>query len=234
VALRQHRGINDWQLRFRLSGDYAFSNHGGGWSARPDSAWELGLRPELVELAMSQPVAGLPLEPSTDIERKADVAIRWLERARFASEPIIAMLYLFFGLEALLGDTSEGLKAPALAFRQAMLSHVVAQGFTHPNETFFLYDQIRSGAVHGEDVPSVFPDDVRRFDWAVRTTLNEYLTYAKAEGFTRRSRLVKGLEAHPDRPKLMSWLRTNGGDAWRQYLGPAPDQETPAMSAPDP
>jgi hypothetical protein len=42
--------------------------------------------------------------------------LRWIERARFTGEPLIALLYLFFALEALLGDKPEGLKADDLAF----------------------------------------------------------------------------------------------------------------------
>jgi hypothetical protein len=108
--------IHDWQLRFRLNEAHAFSNGAEGWSIRSDSAFELGLGEELVAIAVSQPVAALADKPSNDIERRADLATRWLERAGFASEPIEALLYLFFGLEALLGDKSEQLKGAALAF----------------------------------------------------------------------------------------------------------------------
>lgn len=39
------------------------------------------------------------------------------------------------GLEARLGDTSKGLKARGMAFRQMMLSHIVTGRFEHPNST---------------------------------------------------------------------------------------------------
>jgi len=61
--------------------------------------------------------------------------------------------------------------AHGLAFRQAMLGHLVTGLFLHPNETWFLYDQVRSGAVHGEDAPAVDWDSVRGFAWTVRTTV---------------------------------------------------------------
>ncbi len=102
TALREHGGIDDRQLRFRLGDAYAFSDGSGGWSARPEAANRLGLGPELVELALSQPMSSMQASPATDLARKADLALRWMERARFAGEPIIAMLYLFFALESLL------------------------------------------------------------------------------------------------------------------------------------
>jgi hypothetical protein len=218
AALREVRGINDWQLRFRLGQSYAFSNGAGGWSERTDSAYELSLNSDLVTFALAQPLGALPVHPTTDVERKADLAVRWFERARFAGEPIVSLLYLFFALEALLGDRAEGLKAHAPAFRQAMLSHVVTKGFIHPNKTYFLYDEVRSAAVHGEDVPGVGWDTVGEFGWVVRTTLNDFLTFAEAQGFTRRTEVVRALDKHPDWPKLVAWLRARGGEVWDEYL----------------
>jgi len=83
---------------------------------------------------------------------------------------VLECLYLFFALEAILGDRSEGLKAPALAIRRALLGWLVTSGFSHPSRTFLLYDDLRSAAaVHGEAPPSLperlsdmFASDVRR------------------------------------------------------------------------
>jgi hypothetical protein len=44
-----------------------------------------------------------------------------MDRARFIGEPLVGLLALFFALEALPRDKSEGLKAYGLAFRQTML-----------------------------------------------------------------------------------------------------------------
>jgi len=218
TTLRGHVGINDWQLRFGLGEAYAFSDGSGGWDARPETANELELGPELVELALSQPMSLMPVSPGTNLERQADIGLRWMERARFAGEPIIAMLYLFFALESLLGDKSEGLKGGALAIRRAMLSHVVTGGFTDPGVTFFLYEKVRSAAIHGEDSPAVTWDMSQRLAWSVREALNEYLAYAQAGGFKRRSRLLQALNTHPDRPSLLKWLGEHGGGAWARYL----------------
>lgn len=218
TALREHRDISESQLRFKLGDSYAFSDGAGGWSARPDVAHDLGLGPELVELALSRPIASVPWSTTTDINRKADTSMRWMERATFIDEPIVALLYLFFALEALLGDKAGKLKGAALAFRRAMLSHVVTGGFSDPGKTFFLYEVVRSAAVHGEATPEVTRETVESFAWSVRTALDEYLTFAQSSGFQRRSRLVHALETHPDLPDLIRWLEQGGGSAWQPYL----------------
>jgi hypothetical protein len=87
----------------------------------------------------------------SDIERKALVAVRWLDRAFLTGDELVALLYRFFALEALLGRKSEGLKAHGLALRQMVLAHAVTGSFPNPNATLLLYDKIRSGAVHGEE-----------------------------------------------------------------------------------
>jgi hypothetical protein len=218
VALREHQGINDRQLRFRVGDTYAFSERASGRQAPPEVAYELGLDGTLIDLAASQPISKMPLEPVTDVAKKADLALRWMERARFAGEPLVALLFLFFGLEALLGDKSEGLKAHGLALRQTMLSHIATGSFTDPNETYFLYDDVRSGAVHGEDAPTVSWDDVGSFASVVRDALNQYLDYAEAQGLSRRSRLLRALDEHPDAPKLAAWLRRYAGPEWESYF----------------
>ena len=218
VALREQRGINDRQLRFRVGDTYTFSERASGRQAPPEVAYELGLDGQLIDLAASQPVSKMPLEPVTDVAKKADLALRWMEQARFAGEPLVALLFLFFGLEALLGDKSEGLKAHRLALRQTMLSHIATGSFTDPNETYFLYDDVRSGAVHGEDGPTVSWDDVGSFASVVRDALNQYLGYAEAQGLSQRSRLLRALDEHPDAPKLAAWLRRYAGPAWESYF----------------
>lgn len=61
-----------------------------------------------------------------------------MERARFTEERLVALLFLFFALESLLGK--RGPKAHGLAFPQAMLSHIVTGAFMHPDKTWCLYD----------------------------------------------------------------------------------------------
>lgn len=218
IALREDRGIHDRQLRFRLGMSYAFDDKLSGWGTREDAAFDLEFVDVLVTRAENQPVSKMPAYPITDTDRKADLALRWMERAWLVGEPLVALLYLFFALEALLGDKSEGLKAHGLAFRQAMLSHIADGNFPNPNETWFLYDRVRSGAVHGENAPDVTWKDVQSFALDVRRTLNQYLTVTKEQKFAKRGRLLGFLDRHEDRPKLVVWLRKNGGDIWTKFL----------------
>ena len=218
IALREHRGINDHQLRFRLGMEHSFGRDFTGWETPPERAYELELDDQLTSLASEQEVAGLRASPDTDVERKAHIALRWTERARFSADPLVALLFLFFALEALLGDKSEGQKAHALAFRQTMLSHVATGGFTNPNKTLYLYDEVRSGAVHGEDAPPVDEDTVDGLAWTVRLALTQYLRIARENHFTKRSQLLKFLNEHLDRAKLEDWLRAYAGPWWAEYF----------------
>jgi hypothetical protein len=216
VALRHRIGVE--QLRFRLGRTYAFEQaKAGGWRQIAEAAYDLGLDDGLIALAAGDPVALLPFEPRNDVERKADLALRWMERAWFVGEPAVALLYLFFALEALLGVKSEGLKGHDLAFRQALLDHAATGSFTHPSATLFLYEDVRSAAVHGEPVPEVTDAILRRFRSDVAQTLGHYITYTREKRFTRRSHLLQALDKHPDRPDLVSWLREHGGSEWADF-----------------
>ena len=218
IALREWIGGNSRQLRFRLGISYAFDEQLSGWAQRDDVAYDLTYGAPLLKVVDGQPIAQLPQQPTCDIEKKANLAAKWVERAWLSGEPLVSLLYLFFALEALLGDKSEGLKAHGLAFRQAMLSHVAMGGFTHPNETWFLYDVVRSAAVHGEDVPEVSWEMVASFAHVVRRALNQYLQVAADQRITKRGRLLRFLDQHSDRPQLIAWFRTNGGRVWTYYL----------------
>lgn len=124
VGLREHREIVDRQLRFRLSHLFSFGEGRAGFRAQPDAAWSLPVNAEDVALVEGQSLAVLYRAPSNKLERQAQLALRWIERGLVAADETDRLLYLFMGLEALLGDRQEGLKGPALAFRRAMLSVV--------------------------------------------------------------------------------------------------------------
>ena len=149
AGLREHRMIPDQQLRFRLGTSYWFSGGDGGWSTRSDQIIDVGLNKELVELATSTEIARLPADGGTSIEKAARRALQWFDDALLATDPLKEMLYLFFALEAILGDKSDELKGENLALRRALLSHKLDRGFTHPGRIYGLYDKVRSEAVHG-------------------------------------------------------------------------------------
>lgn len=212
------RIASERQLRFRLAGTYTFSEPVWGWKASDDVAYDLDLTPDLIRLAESQPMARIGPNVVTDVDRKAQVALKWIERSLFAAEPMVALLFLFFGLEALLGDRSSKKKAHDLAFKQALLNHVVTGAFAHPDRTVLLYDRVRSAAVHGEDVHGVTWGVVHDQVGAVKTTLDAYVAFADAQGIGRRGRLLTALARHPGRAQLIDWLRVSGGEEWRKWL----------------
>jgi hypothetical protein len=202
AGLREDMGILDQQLRFRLGTSYWFTDSGGGWGTRPEDGIDLELWEEAVELVMSAPISTLPASGGTGVEQSANRALEWFERAQLATDPLIELLYLFFALEAILGDTSEGLKGEQLALRRAVLSHKRGSGFTHPGNTYWLYDEVRSTAVHGEDVPEVSERQVNDFAWDVRRAINEFLEYARKEGFSKRGKLLSALDSDPARDEI--------------------------------
>lgn len=206
AGLREDMGIVDQQLRFRLGTAYWFTDGGGGWGTRPEDGIDLKLWEEALERAMSAPISTLPATGGSGVEQSANRALEWFERAQLATDPLIQLLYLFFALEAILGDTSEGLKAEALALRRAVLSHKQGGGFTHPGKTYSLYDEVRSTAVHGEDAPDVSARQVDDFAWDVRLAINEFLDFAKAQGYSRRKQVVRALDEDPARAEIKAFL----------------------------
>ena len=107
IALRASHGIHDDQLRFGLSEAYAFDDRLSGWARRPGSAFLLTLAASGDDLVSSQLVADLPAVSQNKLERKASLAAQWIERGMLATESLVRLLYLFFALESLLGDTGE-------------------------------------------------------------------------------------------------------------------------------
>jgi hypothetical protein len=219
IALRQTYGsLHPQQLRFRLGTSYAFADRGGGWQAHDDVAYPLELLPDL-SLVLATTIAGLsPTATKKSIDEKALLAMGWLDRAVFASDPLVATLYRFFALEALLGDSSEGLKNGPLALRQMTLSAIATGRFRNPDDTFLAYKEVRSFAVHGEAEPPVTTEQASGFERAVRETFDQYLTVAKDRGFTKRRQLLQLLDNYEDRDKLIAWIREHGSGEWGNYL----------------
>jgi hypothetical protein len=103
VGLRQTSyGLNTEQLRFRLGTTYAFADGGGGWQRHDDIAYALDLASSELTLVLATAAAGLPLTATKkSVNEKALLAVRWLDRAVFTTDPLVATLYRFFALEAL-------------------------------------------------------------------------------------------------------------------------------------
>lgn len=218
IALREHRSIPDEQLRFRISEGYSFGENLTGWQMRADAAWNLDLDQELVDFATSQSVRALAEDPTDGVRKQAQLALTWIEDAALATDPLAELLFQFFALEALLGVKSEGLKAHGLAFRRAMLGIAAEGRFVHPGRAYWLYDEVRSAAVHGAEPPDLDADLVRRFGWDVRRALSQFLTLAEMENLISRRAVLRYLRRHSEREKLISWLADNDGNTWGPFL----------------
>lgn len=231
VALRDHRSIADMQLLFRRGIGFSFGEGLSGWKRRPDAPANLTLDDELSELLAASPVTRLAGEPANDVERKAQLALRWIERGALAVDPLESILFNFFALETLLGDKSEGEKASGLAYRRAMLDIASSeeQSFSWPDRVYNLYDKVRSVAVHGGMPPDVSPDVARRFAWDVRAALKQYLDYTQSLGITKRGRLLRTLDEDDRRKELVETLREYGGGWWAEF-----PLEPPSRSAAGP
>jgi hypothetical protein len=199
MRIAQSAHVHGSQLRFRIGTGYAFDDRLQGWNRRDDDAYELTLTEQGAKELLSHPAMSVPISEHSDVEEKAALAMGWMERAYLTGDSLIATLYRFFALEALLGDKSEGLKAHGLAFREMMLSHVIEGGFRHPNATFFYYDQIRSVAVHGGQAPDVPRKVTAQFEWAVRDALGNYFALARQQSLSKRGKLLKFLDRNQSR-----------------------------------
>ncbi|WP_285247498.1 hypothetical protein [Pseudarthrobacter sp. efr-133-R2A-89] len=220
-------GFLEGQRRFRLGTSYTFDDGSRGWSIRDDAAHVTELNSWLAKAAETQALAALPEKPFTDIEKKAETALRWMERASLTGDATAAMLYLVFALESLLGDKSEGAKGHKLAFLQAALHAAQTGTFQPPEKTLLIYSELRSAAVHGEHlILPVTKSDVQNFSETLHQTLNLYLSYAAKHGLGRRGKLMSKLQQEPIIHDVREWLRANGGPGWIDYLDRTSASET--------
>jgi hypothetical protein len=233
IALRQEdRGLHPQQLRFRLATSHAFADGGGGWQIHDDVALPAGLPADLMTAILATLVAGLPpTAAKKSINEKALLAVEWLDRAVFTPDPLTATLFRFFALEALLGDASDRLKNGPLALRQMTLGEIANGYFFDPDDTFLQYDLIRSHTVHGEIAPAVTAEQAAEFAWAVRDTLDQYLTVASRHGFTKRRQLLDLLDNYPKRHELITWIRGHGSPEWNSYLDSVTGQDAGDQAA---
>ena len=222
AALREHRGIVDRQLRFRLDESFWFEDGLGGWSLHPEKGWELELHESLLEYATAPRIASLPVYPRNEIERRANRALVWIEQAQLVVDPLAGVLSLFYALETLLGDSDPGQKGPRLAVRRATLGALMSEQFQHPIEVILLYDEVRSSAVHGDTPSPVGEPEFRSLAWSVRHAVNELLTYAEANRLKNRRAVVTALQTDEHWPRIIDQLiRPN--PAWQDHLKQLPN-----------
>ena len=215
MTLKAHRELDDRSLRFKVSSTVWWMGGGGGrWSMPDRPTRALPLLADFVSLATSQPVGRLSAAGGNDIEEHARIALGWFERAQLDDDPIPKMLYLFFALEAILGDRSEGLKAEKLALRRAIVGHLTTGSFRHPRRVYTQYEQIRNEAVHGGQPQLVGEKEVVQFSADIRDGINEFLQLAESGGHRSRTELLRLLDDDPARAELAANLYTEDPTLW--------------------
>jgi hypothetical protein len=215
-TLRAPRTLRDEALWFRVGRVWWTDGGGHQWKMPKRPLTPVWLRSDLIDLATSQPVAELSASGGRTIDEHARIALDWFERSQLEDDQLSKMLFLFFALEAIVGDRSEGLKGEKLALRRAILSHLTTGKFSHPARAYVLYEEVRNKAVHGSrlTVP-VTEDEVLKFSHDVRAGINEFLELARSRGFTKRGELRDALDNDPAHDQLAARLHGENPQLWK-------------------
>lgn len=206
--------ISSDQLRFAIGDTYAFSEEAVGWARRSGTAFSLELPQEGIPLSTG--LLEFASHALTPWQRTVQRALHWLERALLADENLERLLFGFFAIEAVLGDAADGLKGDVLAVRRMVLDHAVTDGFADPGRLWFLYDAVRSTAVHGEAVPIVTEGEVERFLGDIAQALDQAVQFSGA--ITKKAALHRKLDGDDSVPDLIAWMRANCGSDWEPHL----------------
>ena len=150
ATLAESKEIRDSRLRFVLASTGWRDDSTGTYSDRPVTPTQITVA-MYTGLVAGHPVSGLPVKLRNDVEAHAELALRWFERAQMTEDQLTRLLFLFFAIEAILGDRSASMKGANLAVRRAMLGFVTTGRFVDPSRIFVYYDEVRSNAVHGEE-----------------------------------------------------------------------------------
>jgi hypothetical protein len=209
------KGLSDIQLRFRSGIYYILPETGSfGWQSHPDLAVTCETIPSFIEY-LGTDLLDLPGIGTNDATKHALSAMSWIDQAQLAVDPINRTLFLFFALEALLGDTSAGLKSQTLVFNRVMLGEIVSGGFFHPVPLYWLYDEVRSSAVHGDEPPQFPLSEVESLEWNVRNALYEYVTFCRDRKLTSRAGVRRELlKDREQAEKGLKWLRQRDPRGW--------------------
>jgi hypothetical protein len=227
-------GLHPRQRRFRL-GDIHTYRSGAGSVTPADAAWDLEVGPVEAASVASQRLATLPAEGGTGVEVCARRALEWLDRARMTGDPLTATLFATFALEGLLVEKNVRLKGHALAFRRALLAGAVGEGFNDPDTAYFVYEQIRSTAVHGGAAPPVDTKKAERLQADVHQAVNQFLQFAVDAGQRSDSKLRHALVSQPAATELLARLQGRSPEVWgKQALADVAGRPSAAASSPPP
>jgi hypothetical protein len=217
VGMQMQEVYHRHQLRFRLGEAYFFAGKQLGWQQRDNVAYATPMNREMFDQIMTKAVMQVPAEPTNDLQKHALLAVGWINRGLVEADPLVGMLFMFFALEAMLGDEAEGQKSRGLAFRRAMLGHLVNERWPSPELIHYQYTEIRSTTVHGSEPPVVSKQAASRFGGDVILTLEQYLIFAAVNGFTKRSRVLKALAEHGDAMEMLKRLQDRD-PIWKDFV----------------
>ena len=213
AILAESREIHDSRLRFVLATTGWRDDSSGTYSDRPLAPTQITTA-MYADLVAGHPVSDLPAQPRNDVEAHAALALRWFERAQMTEDQLTRLLFLFFALEAILGDRSASMKGANLAVRRAMLGFVTTGQFVDPSRIFVYYDEVRSNAVHGDEPVPVTQREVDRFSADIRNAINQFLGFAEAAELTKRKQVRKELLMRSERAELVANLRARDQERW--------------------
>jgi hypothetical protein len=201
AGLREDNWLPDQQVRFALGENVWFDDGASGWTRGASAASDYAPDELALRKAMGVPAASLPAAGGDEVEQNARRALVWWEHGQLAVDPLHRLLFFFFALEAILGDTGRE-KGRPLALRRAVLSHKRTGGFTHPGRVYWLYKDVRNAAVHGSEVPDVSKREREAFEWDTRIAVNDYLEFAKTSTVNTHDDLLALLDDDPAMPTI--------------------------------
>lgn len=218
LCLRDITRITPSQLRFRLSETYLFDDGAFGFVRDDGHAYDFELLQGHVDRVLASPLSSIDPSSIAGLPKQLALAAKWIERSWLTDDPLSAILYLFFSLEAILGDRSKGEKAHILAFRQATLSYIANGHFEHPDSTVLLYDEVRSVAVHGGEVQDVSWILFLALSDRINQTLKDYIVVAQRMGITNRRRMIELIDGHEDRGLMIARILEFSDDMWKDFV----------------
>lgn len=217
IVLDKEQWVTRQELLFSLSHNHWFSDGGGGWRTPPDAAFGMHLDESQVSRLLADDLVALPIDvdPSHKVQQQINIAIGWLDRATFATDPMIATLYRIFAFEALFTKRKKnrGGLARLITRRRATLGLMVEGGVIEQTAPPRLYKLVRSEAVHGEAV-SIDQKAADRFGQDARRAVVEYIRFVMENGFTQRHEVLDAIDNSPNREVAIRILKSHDPTFW--------------------
>ncbi len=219
VRLRE-RGCSPELLRFQFGHLAGIRRHESTWTWHHVDALNLTLSHEAIERLDALPVpTGKP--GLTDAGRRLRTALEWIDRAYLTDDLVVRVVFQLTALEAILGSKDDRLKAQVLAFTGALLTAAAVGEFSHPNRIYFMYEDVRSTAVHGSETPPLDKQDVQSLERHVNELIAIYARLVAEHGFQTRKQLLRWVEQQVDVEVLLAQLAELAPESWLGFTWPS-------------